>query len=78
MPGLVPGIYVFIYTGQDVDGRDELGENDSKNPIKSAFFVGRTTPVPHNEFGIVRDGSGLIGPPRIATSSPHIRLPGCA
>jgi hypothetical protein len=61
-----------------MDCRVKLGENDSKNPIQSAFFVGRTTPIPHNDFGIVRDGSGLIGPPRLATSSLRIRLPGCA
>ena len=30
MPGLVPGIYVFIYTGQDADGRDEPGHDESK------------------------------------------------
>jgi hypothetical protein len=23
MPGLVPGIHVLLYLGQDVDGRDE-------------------------------------------------------
>ena len=78
MPGLVPGIHVFNVRSKDVDGRVKLGENDSKNPVKSAFVVGRTTPIPHNDFGIVRDGSGLIGPPLLATSSLRIRLPGCA
>ena len=29
MPGLVPGIYVLIYAGKDVDGRDKPGHDES-------------------------------------------------
>src|SRR5215475_9649323 len=28
MPGLVPGIHVFLFPGQDVDGRDEPGHDE--------------------------------------------------
>ena len=57
-----------------MDRRVKLGGNDSKNPLKSAFFVGRTTPIPHNDFGIVRDGSGLNGPRPVAKSVPRAYL----
>ncbi len=30
MTGLVPGIYVLIYAGKDVDGRDKPGHDESK------------------------------------------------
>jgi hypothetical protein len=34
MPGLVPGIHVFLRGDKDVDGRDEPGhdENNNKSP----------------------------------------------
>jgi hypothetical protein len=28
MPGLVPGIHVFLFGKQDVDGRDEPGHDE--------------------------------------------------
>jgi 2-oxoglutarate ferredoxin oxidoreductase subunit beta len=28
MPGLVPGIHVFLSIGQDVDGRDKPGHDE--------------------------------------------------
>jgi hypothetical protein len=30
MPGLVPGIHVFLCWKQDVDGRDKPGHDDGK------------------------------------------------
>jgi hypothetical protein len=38
MPGFMPGIHVFLYSKQDVDGRDEPGHD-----VESAVF---TTKVP--------------------------------
>ncbi len=34
MPGLVPGIHVFLATLQDVDGRDKPG-HDGRHPFAS-------------------------------------------
>jgi hypothetical protein len=31
MPGLVPGIHVFVYTQKNVDGRDKPGHDDAEN-----------------------------------------------
>ena len=31
MPGLVPGIHVLLFMGQDVDGRDEPGHDEDKS-----------------------------------------------
>jgi hypothetical protein len=28
MPGLVPGIHVFVYSMKDVDGRDKAGHDE--------------------------------------------------
>jgi hypothetical protein len=28
MPGLDPGVHVFLYSGKDVDGRDEPGHDE--------------------------------------------------
>ena len=28
MPGLDPGVYVFLYSGKDVDGRDKPGHDE--------------------------------------------------
>jgi 2-oxoglutarate/2-oxoacid ferredoxin oxidoreductase subunit beta len=36
MPGLVPGIHVFLFGGQDVDGRDEPG-HDEDNAMSHAL-----------------------------------------
>jgi hypothetical protein len=34
MPGLVPGIHVFLHSSkQDVDGRDKPGHDDEENTI---------------------------------------------
>jgi len=30
MPGLVPGIHVFLACGQDVDGRDKPGHDEEE------------------------------------------------
>ena len=30
MPGLVPGIHVFLFREQDVDGRDKPGHDETK------------------------------------------------
>jgi 2-oxoglutarate ferredoxin oxidoreductase subunit beta len=30
MPGLDPGIHVFLFGGQDVDGRDKPGHDDGE------------------------------------------------
>jgi citronellyl-CoA dehydrogenase len=36
MPGLVPGIHVFLYAAsKDVDGRDRPGHDDEKNLTKN-------------------------------------------
>jgi hypothetical protein len=31
MPGLEPGIHVFLFRGQDVDGRDKPGQDENRN-----------------------------------------------
>jgi hypothetical protein len=34
MPGLVPGIHVFLFRFQDVDGRDEPGHDDQFRKLR--------------------------------------------
>ena len=43
MPGLVPGIHVFIRDSkQDVDGRDELGHDGNTLPCE-IVYINRST-----------------------------------
>jgi len=37
MPGLVPGIHVFLYFRQDVDGRDKPGHDAERNDFRLSW-----------------------------------------
>jgi cytochrome c553 len=39
MPGLVPGIHVFLHGQQDVDGRDKPGHDDGDFMMRSMWFA---------------------------------------
>jgi hypothetical protein len=40
MPGLVPGIHAFSFTGKDVDGRDKPGhDGDMQNRRRCYHFL---------------------------------------
>jgi hypothetical protein len=34
MPGLVPGIHVFLAASKDVDGRDKPGHDDAEGEVE--------------------------------------------
>jgi hypothetical protein len=36
MPGLEPGIHVFLFRGQDVDGRDKPGHDELRLSCRNA------------------------------------------
>jgi hypothetical protein len=44
MPGLVPGIHVFLLCSKDVDGRDKPGHDEkSAGPIGLRSYLAATT-----------------------------------
>jgi hypothetical protein len=47
MPGLEPGIHVFLFRGQDVDGRDKPGHDELRLPCRNA--AAQVNPKP--QFG---------------------------
>src|SRR5580704_13375680 len=65
MPGLVPGIHVFLLPGQDVDGRDKPGHDEAGTQGAIMTYIAKPKfqhpGLPKNDLGYThRDYEGKV------------------